>query len=123
MMAGVVNAEREATLRLVVVGPSGKQQEIQAIIDTGFTGFFTLPAAPVAALGLSWLCRQPGILADGSVDLFDVYAARVVWDGRLRAVEVEVVDTEPLLGMSLLDRHSLLIEVATGGAVTVTAFP
>ena len=123
MMAGVVNADREATLRLVVVGPRGKQQEIEAIIDTGFTGFLTLPAAPVAALELSWLCRQPGILADGSVDLFDVYAARVLWDGRLRAVEVEVVDTEPLLGMSLLDRHSVLIEVVTGGAVTVTAFP
>ncbi len=83
MMAGVVNADREATLRLVVAGPSGKEQEIHAIIDTGFTGFLTLPAAHVAALGLSWLCRQPGILADGSVNLFDVYAATVLWDGRL----------------------------------------
>ena len=122
-MAGVVNADREATLRLVVVGPSEKQQEIEAIIDTGFTGFLTLPAALVAALGLSWLCRQPGLLADGSVDLFDVYAATVLWDGRSRTVEVEAVDTEPLLGMSLLDHHSLLIEVVMGGAVTVTAFP
>lgn len=123
MMAGVVNSDREAMLRLVVVGPSGKQQEIEAIIDTGLTGFLTLPAALVAALGLLWLCRQAGILADGSVDLFDVYAATVLWDGRLRVVEVDLVDTEPLLGMSLLDRHSLLIEVVTGGAVTVTAFP
>ncbi len=39
MMTGVVNANREATIRLVVIGPSGQQQEIEAIIDTGFTGF------------------------------------------------------------------------------------
>ncbi len=57
MMTGVVNANREATIRLVVIGPSGQQQEIEAIIDTGFTGFLTLPAVLIAALGLPW----PGI--------------------------------------------------------------
>lgn len=106
MITGVVNANREATIRLVVIGPSGQQQEIEAIIDTGFTGFLTLPAVLIAALGLPWLCRQPGILADGSVDVFDVYTATVLWDGLPRTVEVEAADTEPLVGMSLLDHHS-----------------
>ena len=73
MITGVVNANREATIRLVAIGPQGHQQEIEVIIDTGFTGFLTLPPALIAALGLSWLCRQPGILADGRVELFDVY--------------------------------------------------
>ena len=123
MITGVVNANREATIQLVVIGSNGQQQEIEAIIDTGFTGFLTLPIELVAALGLSWLCRQPGILADGSVDFFDVYVARVIWDGQLRTVEVEAADTEPLVGMSLLDRHSLRIDVLSGGVVTITALP
>jgi clan AA aspartic protease len=123
MITGVVNANREATIRLVVIGSNGQQQEIEVIIDTGFTGFLTLPIELVAALGLSWLCRQPGILADGSVDFFDVYVARVIWDGQLRTVEVEAADTEPLVGMSLLDRHSLRIDVLSGGVVTITALP
>ena len=59
MITGVVNANREATIRLVAIGPSGQQQEIEAIIDTGFTGFLTLLPVLVAALELSWLCRQP----------------------------------------------------------------
>jgi len=123
MITGVVNTNREATIRLVVVGPHGQQQDIEAIIDTGFTGFLTLPSALTAALGLSWLSRQPGILADGSVDIFDVYAATVMWDGRSRVVEVEAADTEPLVGMSLLTRYSLRIDVLSGGIVTITALP
>ena len=123
MITGVVNADREATIRLDVVGPSGQQQEIEAIIDTGFTGFLTMHAALVAALGLRWLCRQPGILADGSVDFFDVYIATVVWDGQFRLVAAEAANTEPLVGMGLLDGHSLLIDVVSGGNVTITALP
>jgi predicted aspartyl protease len=45
MITGVVNANREATMRLVVTGPDGQQVDTEAIIDTGFTGFLTLPPA------------------------------------------------------------------------------
>lgn len=123
MITGIVNANREATIRLVVSGPSGQQQEIEAIIDTGFTGFLTLPPALIQALGLAWLCRQPGVLDDGSVEVFDVYSATVMWDGQPRTVEVEAADTESLMGMSVLDRHSLRIDILTGGVVTITAIP
>jgi len=123
MITGVVNANREATIPLVVIGPQGHQQDLEAIIDTGFTGFLTLPPPIVAALGLSWLCRQPGILADGRVEFFDVYVATVVWDSQPRTVEVEAAGTEPLVGMSLLDRHALHIDVLRGGSVTITVLP
>ncbi len=123
MINGVVNANREAVIRLVALGGSGQQQEIDAIIDTGFTGFLTLPATLIVALELSWLCRQPGVLADGSVSLFDVYVGTMMWDGRPRTVEVETAETEPLVGMSLLDNHSLQIDVRTGGAVNIAALP
>jgi predicted aspartyl protease len=51
MIVGMVNANREATIRLLVIGPQGYQQEIEAIIDTGFTGFLTLPPLLVTTLG------------------------------------------------------------------------
>ena len=122
MIAGMVNANREATIRLLVRGPQGHQQE-EAIIDTGFTGFLTLPPLLVATLGLPWLCRQPGRLADGRVESFDVDVATVIWDGQPRTVEVEAADTEPLVGMSLLEHHALRIDVLNGGMVTITALP
>ena len=123
MITGVVNANREETMRLIVSGPNGQEREIEAIIDTGFTGFLTLPPALVQALRLPWLCRQPGILADGSVEVFDVYIATAIWDEQPRTVEIEAANTEPLVGMSLLDRPALRIDVLTGGVVTITAFP
>lgn len=35
MITGVINANREATIHVVAIGPSGQQQEIEAIIDAG----------------------------------------------------------------------------------------
>jgi clan AA aspartic protease len=122
MITGMVNANREATIHLLV-GPQNHQQEIEAIIDTGFTGFLTLPPLLVTTLGLSWLCGQPGILADGRVEYFDVYMATVIWDGQPRTVEVEAADTDPLVGMGLLEHHALRIDILNGGSVTITALP
>jgi hypothetical protein len=51
---------------------------------------------------LTWLGREQGTLADGSVDLFDVYRATVIWDGQPRLVEVEAADVDALVGMALL---------------------
>ena len=35
----------------------------------------------IASLGLNWKSFGRGILTDGSLCLFDVYVAKVVWDG------------------------------------------
>jgi predicted aspartyl protease len=77
----------------------------------------------ISSLALPWLSRQPGILADGSVDIFDVYTATVLWDGQPRAITVEAADTDPLVGMSLMARHSLRIDILSGGVVTISALP
>ena len=123
MITGFVNARLDATIRLSVSGPSGQALEVEAIIDTGFSGFLTLPSSTIASLGLPWLCRLPGVLADGNIDLFDVYAATLIWDGQPRIVEVEAANCEPLLGMSLLHRHRLQVDVVRQGLVKVETLP
>jgi len=70
-MTGTVRA-REARIRINVRGPSGRRKHIEAVIDTGFTGWLTLPASVISALGLSWTNRVRGMLADGSESFFDV---------------------------------------------------
>jgi clan AA aspartic protease len=101
MITGSVNENREATIRLLVRGAQGQEQEIEAIIDTGFTGFLSLPSPLIASLGLTWRGYAQAILADGSLRQFDVYAATVIWDGRARSVETDAADTDPLVGMAL----------------------
>jgi clan AA aspartic protease len=121
MIEGSVNADLEAIVRLVVLGPGGGQQTLEAVIDTGFSGHLTLPESVIASLDLTWLGREPGILADGSTDLFDVYSAEILWDGRRRTVEIQAANTQPLAGMELLHRYSLHIDVVAGGRVAIDA--
>lgn len=123
MMTGTVNADLEALLRLSIHEAAGQPRDVEAVVDTGFNGLLTLPATLVAALGLPWLCRQDGQLADGRVAPFDVYVATVIWDGQPRRVEVDAVDAQPLLGMALRRGWELRIEVEPGGTMTLTARP
>jgi predicted aspartyl protease len=57
VITGVVNASREATIRLPVRDASGREQVIEGIFDTGFNGSLTLPPVLIATLGLPWRTR------------------------------------------------------------------
>ena len=121
MITGTVNADSEAIIRLQVQGPTGHTQEVDALIDTGFNGFLTLPPALVTALGLTRRSRGRAQLANGREELFDIYGVTILWDGQPRYVEADAVDTMPLVGMSLLDGYDLHIQVMAGGQVVVQA--
>jgi clan AA aspartic protease len=121
MITGVVNANHEATIPLVVHGAHGQQETIEAIIGTGFTGSLTLPSRLIAALGLPWLGRQRVMLGDGSIRFFDVYEATILWDGQVRTIETDATDTEPLCGMNLLTGHEVRMQVVDGGLVIIEA--
>ena len=123
MMTGAVNPELEALLQLTVRDAGGQPRSVPAVIDTGFNGFLTLPPTLIATLGLPWLCRQEGQLADGSVQAFDVYVATVDWDGQPRSVEVDAAEAQPLIGMGLMQGSELRIQVRPGGSVTIEGMP
>ena len=108
-------------MTLPVRGPSGQAQELDAVIDTGYDGFLTLPPSLVEELGLPYRFRGRAVLANGSEETFNVHGVTVVWDGQPRDIEVDAVGREPLAGMLLLDSHSLYVEVSDGGRVIVQA--
>jgi clan AA aspartic protease len=123
MMTGVVNAHLEALVRLTVGGPGGQEQEIEAVIDTGFDGSLSLPPTLIDTLGLPWRRRGRAVLADGSESVFDIYEASLIWDGALRRITVDAADTDPLLGMALLYNYELTVQVIEGGRVRIQALP
>jgi clan AA aspartic protease len=83
MMFGNVNARREGIIQLVVLGENNQRQNIKAVIDTGYTGFLTLPSAIIAKLGLTWYMQEEGTLGNGSLWMFNVFEASVIWDGQI----------------------------------------
>lgn len=123
MITGVVNAHREATICLLLQTADGRDQEIEAILDTGFNGSLTLPPSVIAALRLPWRTRGLVILANGTEDQCDIYAAAVLWDGVPRNILVEAADTDPLVGMALLYGHDVRMQVVEGGSIIIQALP
>jgi clan AA aspartic protease len=119
MMQGVVNLRREATLTVVVGNPNQQLQAIETVIDTGFTGFLSLPSAMIATLNLPWSASDIATLGDGSETLFDLYTAVVIWDGQYRDIYIAESETEPLLGMAMFYGYRLQVDTVEGGLVTI----
>ena len=118
MIQGTVTPDREAVISLKVYGPKG-EEEIQAVVDTGFTDDLTLPAEIIRRLGLSLRGSMPASLADGSVVTLGVYRAELDWGDKRLGILVLEADGDPLAGMSLLYGSRLLVEVVDGGLVSI----
>ncbi len=123
MIRGTVSARREAMLPLRVCGPGGVEFDVDAVIDTGFTGFLTLPPTIISTLNLSHRSHITARLGDGTIRQLNVYDAEIEWDGVWRTILVSEVDGDALLGMGLLAGHELWIEVVPGGVVDITPLP
>lgn len=119
MMQGFVNQSCEAIIRVAVGHDNLPKQMVEAVIDTGFTGFLSLPLSIITSLGLPWHFRDLGTLGDGSEVVFDMYKATVIWDGRIQVIDVAASDADPLVGMSLLYGFRLQVEVVERGMVTI----
>ncbi|TFI53656.1 clan AA aspartic protease [Mastigocladus laminosus UU774] len=123
MITGYVNADHEPIIRIQVLDSSGQIYEQNAIVDTGFNGWLSLPPDLITTLGLTWKRRGRAILADGSDSIFDVYEAVVVWDTQILRIPIDEADSAPLVGMSLMAGYELTIQAVVGGAVVLKKLP
>ncbi|MEM8830811.1 MAG: clan AA aspartic protease [Cyanobacteria bacterium P01_G01_bin.19] len=121
MMQGFVNQNCEAIVKVAVGYGSQRKQIIDAVIDTGFTGFLSLPQSIITSLRLPWYFRDVGTLGDGSEVIFEMYKATVIWDGREKIIDVAASEADPLIGMSLLYGFRIQIDAVKGGVVTIEA--
>jgi predicted aspartyl protease len=60
MIKGRVNAHREALVSLPLRGAQGEEHAIEAVIDTGYNGFLTLPPALIEQMGLPFWAQHRG---------------------------------------------------------------
>lgn len=120
MMQGRVNQRCEATLAIAVKSDQATQM-VDAVIDTGYSGFLTLPSDTIKTLMLSWQGRDVATLGDGTFCTFDVYIGFVIWDGQYREIYINASETVPLIGMQLLQGYEVRIQAIAGGLVTIEA--
>jgi clan AA aspartic protease len=120
MIVGVVNADFEPIIEIAICDYNGKIYTQDAIVDTGFNGWLSLPPDLIAQLNLQWKRRGRAILGDGSECVFNVYEAVVMWDGNLRTIPIDEADSEPLVGMSFMEGYKLVVQVYEGGLVELS---
>ena len=120
MITGIVNADFEPIIPLSICGSDGKVYTQEAIVDTGFNGWLSLPPDLIAELNLKWKRRGRAILGDGTECVFDVYEAVSVWDGNFLTIPIDEADSDPLVGMSLMEGCQLMVQVFEGGHIELS---
>ncbi|NOT57826.1 MAG: clan AA aspartic protease [Deltaproteobacteria bacterium] len=123
MITGHVVAASTALIPIHFPNTQGQEDPIEAIIDTGFTGFLTLPLPQIAKLGFPYQGLIDARLGNGSAAEFDMFAGAVLWDGQLRTGIVLAVEGTPLVGMALLRGSRVTLDVEDGGLVTIEPLP
>ena len=112
-------ADLHALLPVTFRLPGQPDVALEFVVDTGFTGFLTLPPAAVAALALPYLEDTPANLATDAEVQLPVHVAVIVWNGLEQAVRVLAMGRRPLLGTALLDGHEFVAQFRDSGLVTV----
>jgi clan AA aspartic protease len=114
-MNGYIDSAGRALVRIVVTSPAtATAMEIEAWVDTGFTGELVLPQDQIATLGLPRSAVVRAELGDGSETVLEVHSCLIEWFGRVQQIEVIAnTGTSPLLGVGLLQGHTLTIDYAS----------
>lgn len=122
MITGKIRDERVAIIEVEVIGLN-QRAKIDAILDTGFTDYLTLPEFLIDYLKLPRIGIRRAIIAHGGAVLLNLYLAKVIWHGKERDIEVLQTDKQPLVGMSLLRGSRVTLDVVTNGDVTIAPLP
>ena len=119
MIRGRVSESQQALVSIDIVDDRSLYQSVEVILDTGFTGYLTLPTGLIDRLGLLSVGQRTFELANGDLFEFEACLASVSWQGSQRDVLVLKSDSAPLLGMTLLWGSRIIIDASADGEVLI----
>jgi clan AA aspartic protease len=121
VITGQVNYSNEAVIAVHLLDGDDKAHSVDAVIDTGFSGFLTLPLALINTLKWPFIESQVFSLGNNSRATIDVYAGTINWAGKENLILVLASDAHPLVGMSQLKGQRITIDAVDGGPVRIEA--
>ena len=123
MITGLVTADRELVISLNAIAGDNQPVLLEAVVDTGFNGFLTLPRDVLLTLGALSVGTRRAELGDGKIVELDVYLVKINWSGLEREALALQAEAIPLVGMSLLWGSRVVFDAQEGGEVTITPRP
>ena len=98
-----------------IANGTGDDRNVRFTIDTGFTGWLTLPEEVIHELNMERQGTRRYILADGSESETALYLAFFA----STPVVVHQIDDEPLLGAAMMNQCRLTVDFWEGRRVTI----
>ena len=100
-MIGYLDANGDPHLEIDVANPLGWKSKLKCLIDTGFTGFLSVPILDAFPIGLLLVGTLPVTLADGRVQnkLMCLGNASVGAEAHVGVILIEPGSSQTLLGM------------------------
>jgi len=103
------DARKHPKIKLTVVG-ARKSSLLEAILDTGFDGYLSLPINIAVTLGIELTAIIPVEYADGRRSQELVFSVKVDFDGKQESVPVTLTaGAEALAGTALLAKYELRV--------------
>lgn len=65
MIRGQVSSDQQALVAIDIMDAEGRPRSLEVILDTGFTGYLTLPTEAIQQLGLPVVGQRTFELANG----------------------------------------------------------
>ncbi len=94
----------------LAVGGAKQNNLLEAILDTGFDGYLSLPINIAVTLGIELTAIIPVEYADGRISQELVFSVKVELDGEQETVPATLTaGTEALAGTALLAKYELII--------------
>ena len=109
----------EARVPVDIVDAIGVFRTLEVVVDTGFTGAFTLPERIAEDLGLQSIDTRDVIQASGQIFRAGVCATRLLWHGQPTDVRTYLMGSRPMIGVELLAYCHLAIDWWEGGDVSI----
>ncbi|MBW4623179.1 MAG: aspartyl protease [Cyanosarcina radialis HA8281-LM2] len=115
MIGGTFGSRGELFFEIELIASNGLNVPVDAMLDTGFTGFLAINKLDLDVLNWQFLREQELQTAQGEA-FFDIYLGKVVIDKQEYEIPVLTGDeiTEILLGSEWLKLLPLVVNYQTG---------
>lgn len=124
MAIGSLDANEGPLLEIEVLGAFGQPHKLTCLIDTGFTGFLSIPILQAFPIGLVLATTMPVLFGNGQTEdkLVCLGLARVDGKENPGLILIETKHQQVLLGMEFLKKFGfkLIICPATGQVEVVS---
>ena len=123
MTAGLVGADGRARFPLRLLRPDGSSADIDAVFDSGYDGWLTLPPILAAEFGERLPPSTSLELADGTQRIVGTFRVIAALEGELLEIDVLELPGEPLAGVQLLAGCRVTMDLVPGGPVAIRRLP